>query len=109
MQGWFIFTTILLFLTLKSTVAFFLIFFFLDLAFLLLGVSYLHPAAGAPQSGCLKAGGLFGLLSAFAAWYNAFAGIADTSNSFFIAPVVHFPWSDTGKNRRKAKTNREVA
>lgn len=99
----------MLFLTLKSTVAFFLIFFFLDLAFLLLGIAYLRPQAGAPNSACLKAGGLFGLLSAFAAWYNAFAGIADTSNSFLIAPVVHFPWSDTAKNRRHAKTNREVA
>lgn len=51
------------------------------------------------------AGGLFGLLSAFSAWYNAFAGIADSSNSFFIAPVIHFPWSETGKKR---KTERQT-
>ncbi|KAJ5103262.1 hypothetical protein N7532_003791 [Penicillium argentinense] len=107
--GWFIFTTILVFCTLRSTVAFFLLFFFLDLTFLLLGVAYLyHDAAGLPNVKLQKAGGLFGLLSAFAAWYNALAGIADTSNSFFIIPVAHFPWSATGRERR-GKTDRELA
>jgi succinate-acetate transporter protein len=56
----------------------------------------------------IKAGGFFGLLSAFTAWYNALAGIADTSNSFFIIPVAHFPWSATGRERRQ-KTERELA
>lgn len=32
--------------------------------------------------------------------YNAFAGIADTSNSFFLVPVAHFPWSDKGREKR---------
>ncbi|CAG8144975.1 unnamed protein product [Penicillium salamii] len=101
LMGWFIFTTIMLVCTLKSTVAFFLLFFFLDLTFLLLGVAYLQQGAdGAPNANVQKAGGLFGLLAAFAAWYNALAGIADTSNSFFIIPVAHFPWSATGKIRR---------
>jgi succinate-acetate transporter protein len=40
-----------------------------------------------------KAGGIFGLLAAFAAWYNAFAGIFDKSNGFFTVPLGHFPWS----------------
>ena len=53
------------------------------------------------------AGGLFGLLAAFAAWYNALAGLADNSNSFFIMPVAHFPWSPTGRSRRN-KTDRET-
>ncbi|CAG7924642.1 unnamed protein product [Penicillium olsonii] len=100
LMGWFIFTTIMLVCTLKSTVAFFLLFFFLDLTFLLLGICYLQQVDGAPNSKVQKAGGLFGLLAAFAAWYNALAGIADTSNSFFIIPVAHFPWSATGKSRR---------
>lgn len=107
-QGWFIFTFILVLCTLKSTVAFFLLFFFLDLTFLLLGIAYLRPENGLPNLKIQKAGGLFGLLSAFAAWYNALAGIADTSNSFFIIPVAHFPWSPTGRSRR-GKTDREVA
>ncbi|KNG82983.1 hypothetical protein ANOM_009113 [Aspergillus nomiae NRRL 13137] len=105
--GWFIFTTILLFCTLRSTVAFFLLFFFLDLTFLLLGIGYLHRnAEGKPNPPVIKAGGFFGLLAAFAAWYNALAGIADNSNSFFILPVAHFPWSPTARSR---KTERETA
>jgi len=100
LMGWFIFTTILLFCTLRSTVMFFLLFFWLDLAFLLLGIGYLEHSNGAPNAGCIKAGGLFGLLAAFWAWYNAWAGIADSSNSFFTPPVIHFPWSDKARERR---------
>ncbi|KAK3711694.1 Meiotically up-regulated protein 86 protein [Vermiconidia calcicola] len=100
LMGWFIFTFILLLCTLRSTVAFFLLFFTLDMAFLLLGIAYLLPFEGAPQAGCLKAGGVFGLLAAFLAWYNALAGIADSSNSFFVVPVAHFPWSDKGRQER---------
>lgn len=109
LMGWFIFTTILLFCTLRSTVAFFLLFFFLDLTFLLLGVGYIQrdSTTGEPNKPVIMAGGLFGLLAAFAAWYNALAGLADNSNSFFIMPVAHFPWSPTGRSRRN-KTDRET-
>lgn len=80
-QGWFIFTTILLLCTLRSTVAFFLLFFILDLTFLLLGIGYLHPDRnGALREPIIKAGGFFGLLAAFLAWYNALAGLLDCSN-----------------------------
>jgi len=98
--GWFIFTFLLLICTLRSTVAFFLLFFFLDLAFLLLAIAYTLPVAGAPNPPILKAGGYFGLFAAFMAWYNALAGIADSSNSFFIIPVAHFPWSEKGRESR---------
>jgi succinate-acetate transporter protein len=81
LQGWFIFTTILLVATLRSTVAFFTLFFTLDMAFLLLGIGYLHRnSKGAPNPPIIKAGGFFGLLAAFTAWYNALAGILDDSN-----------------------------
>lgn len=112
LAGWFIFTTLLLICTLRSTVAFFLLFFTLDLAFLFLAIGHLQleevNGANAPQAGCITAGGVFGLLAAFLAWYNALAGIADTSNSFFIVPVAHFPWSDKGREARGAKTERET-
>jgi len=104
LMGWFIFTTILLLCTLKSTVAFFMLFFTLDLAFLLLGIGYLENSGGAPNKACIKGGGYFGLFAAFLAWYNALAGIADTSNSFFIIPVAHFPWSVKGREHRESKT-----
>jgi succinate-acetate transporter protein len=97
---------VLLICTLKSTVAFFSLFFTLDMAFLLLGISYLvRDSTGAPTTSIMKAGGFFALLAAFLAWYNALAGIADSSNSFFIIPVAHFPWSAKGRERR-AKTER---
>jgi len=100
LMGWFIFTTILLFCTLRSTVMFFLLFFWLDFAFLMLGIGYLNHKGGAPNGNCIKAGGVFGILAAFWAWYNAFAGIADSTNSFFVVPVMHFPWSDKGREMR---------
>ncbi|EMC94325.1 hypothetical protein BAUCODRAFT_544699 [Baudoinia panamericana UAMH 10762] len=108
LMGWFIFTFLLLLCTLRSTVAFFSLFFTLDLAFLFLAIGYLVNSGGAPQAGCIKAGGVFGILAAFIAWYNAFAGIADPSNSFFIIPVAHFPWSDKGREMRD-KVNNDAA
>lgn len=98
--GWFIFTTVLLICTLKSTVAFFLLFFTLDMAFLTLAIGYMKDESGSPNASLITAGGAFGIVAAILAWYNALAGIADTSNSFFIIPVAHFPWSETGKARR---------
>jgi GPR1/FUN34/yaaH family len=74
--------------TLKSTVAFFMLFFTLDLAFLMLAIGYLHLVDGAPDPTLIKAGGGFGILAAFLAWYNALAGIADTSNRY-VGPD---PW-----------------
>jgi succinate-acetate transporter protein len=88
-------------LTLKSTVAFFSLFFFVDIALLLLALGYILQADGMPNEKLLKAGGLFALLGAFLAWYNAFAGIADSSNSFFLPPVVHFPWSEKKRSARR--------
>ncbi len=81
-QGWWIFTTLLLLCTLRSTLAFFLLFFTLDVAFFLLFLGFLIRVDGKPNIPLEKAGGLFALLAAFLAWYNALAGIADSSNRF---------------------------
>lgn len=151
LTGWFIFTTILLLCTLRSTIMFFLLFFTLDLAFLMLACqAYAVDNGAADAADALgKAGGTFGIFAAFFAWYNAFAGIADTryvvgspyfrpfpapsgrppsipfvpapigavvglyegaawltrsgSNSFFLIPVFHFPWSDKAHETRKSQ------
>ena len=66
--------------TLKSTVAFFSLFALLDLTFVFLACAYQNSHNNAPQTGLLRAGGAFGVLVAFAAWYNAMAGMLDTSN-----------------------------
>jgi len=110
LMGWFIFTTILLICTSRSTVAFFLLFFFLDMAFLLLALGYLNATEGVPKKSIIQGGGYFGLFAAFMAWYNALAGIADDSNSFFVIPVAHFPWSVKGRELKAGitKTERET-
>lgn len=102
LMGWFIFTFILLLCTLRSTVAFFSLFFTLTMAFLLLSLGHLYNDGYSTNSALIKGGGYFGLFAAFLAWYNALAGIADNSNSFFVIPVAHFPWSEKGRERRKA-------
>jgi hypothetical protein len=92
LMGWFIFTFILLLCTLRSTVAFFFLFFTLDMAFLLLGIGYLQNDGAHPQDGCIVAGGAFGLMAAFAAWYNALAGIADSSNRYVAVKAIVCGW-----------------
>lgn len=97
--GWFFFTTCCLLLTLRSTVMFFSLFFTLDLAFLFLAIQHQIMDEGMKVT-MGKTGGAFGLMAAFLAWYNMFAGMADSSNFFFTVPVIHFPWSDTVRGAR---------
>ena len=80
LTGWLIFTTILLLCTLRSTVMFFMLFFTLDLAFLMLACGAFANDNNAMEAAhkLTQAGGGFGMLAAFLAWYNAFAGIADS-------------------------------
>jgi succinate-acetate transporter protein len=99
LTGWFIFNTILLLCTLRSTVMFFLLFFTLDLAFLTLACGHFAANDGHPEAAIklTQAGGGFGILSAFLAWYNAFAGIADSRYVFlsflpFPLPVSPRAW-----------------
>ncbi|CAH2352666.1 accumulation of dyads protein 2 [[Candida] railenensis] len=84
--GWFIFTFFLMLLTLKSTVAFFSIFFFLSITFLLLAIAEFQGSVPVK-----KAAGVFGLLTAFAAWYNAYAGIANSQNSYITVKAIALP------------------
>lgn len=88
LMGWFIFTFLLFLCTLRSTVAFCFLFFTLDMAFMLLGIGYLQADANGPQESCIVAGGAFGLMAAFAAWYNALAGIADSSNRYVFGLLL---------------------
>lgn len=84
--GWFIFTFFLMLLTVKSTVMFFMVFFLLAITFLLLAIS---EFTGKVQ--VKKAAGVFGLLTAFAAWYNAYAGIANEQNSYLTFKGIKIP------------------
>lgn len=95
LTGWFIFTTILLLCTLRSTVMFFLLFFTLDLAFLMLACGHYASDNGAAEAShkLTQAGGGFGMLAAFLAWYNAFAGIADSRYVLFFLSLSCSPVS----------------
>lgn len=89
--AWAIFTFMLLLCTLKSTVMFFSLFFLLGMTFVLL--------AGGEFSGHVgvtRAGGVFGVITAFIAFYNAFAGVATPYNSYFTAYPIPLP--KFGKN-----------
>lgn len=99
--GWFIFTTLCMLLTLRSTIAFASLFIILDAAFLCLALAEQNAVSNPSASGSLaKAGGAFGLGAAFLAWYNMFAGMADSTNFWFNIPVSHLPWSDKKKSER---------
>jgi len=69
-----------------------MLFSLLDLAFLLLAIAYLlGDGHKNPNTACLRAGGAFGILSAFAAWYIAAAGLLESSKSYFKLPVCPLP------------------
>ncbi|CAG8931901.1 unnamed protein product [Penicillium salamii] len=103
--SWFIFTTLMLLCTLKSSLAMFCLFFFLDMNYLLLGIAHIECAShGAVLIAVQKAGGVCGILAAFSAWWSAFAGVCDPSNGFFTVPLGHFPWSPAARlHRSKSK------
>lgn len=86
--GWFLFTFVLMMMTLKSTVAFFSLFFFLDITFLFLTIANLAGSVA-----CKKAAGYFGLITAFIAWYNAYAGIATKENAYVVPVPIFMPGS----------------
>ncbi|OBA19759.1 hypothetical protein METBIDRAFT_79129 [Metschnikowia bicuspidata var. bicuspidata NRRL YB-4993] len=85
--GWAIFTFMLTLCTLKSTVMFCSLFSFLTMTFVLL-------AAGefTGKVGVTRAGGVFGVITAFIAFYNAFAGTANSKNSYITAKPIRLPW-----------------
>jgi len=92
--GWFIFTFFLCLMTLKSTVAFFSIFFFLSITFLLLAITNFNGSLLVQ-----KAAGVFGVITAFCAWYNAYAGIANEQNSYLVVKAIQLP--DLQDKKRK--------
>lgn len=101
--AWFIFTTLCMLLTLRSTVAFASLFVVLDAAFLCLALSKSLAVSAVSASASLQtAGGVFGLLAAFLAWYNMFAGMASRENFWCDIPVSHLPWSEKRRAERSA-------
>lgn len=84
--GWTIFTYGLCLVTIKSTVMFFGLFFMLGNTFLLLSIGSFTGSAKVT-----KAGGVLGIITAFIAWYLAFAGISNKSNSYLVVKPIPLP------------------
>lgn len=84
--GWSIFTFMLSLCAMKSTLAFFSLFFLLAVTFLLLAIGEL-----APSHGSKVAGGVVGVVVAFIAWYNAYAGVANKQNSYLRVHALQLP------------------
>jgi len=82
--GWGLFTFMLWLVTLKSTVAFSALFFFLFLTFILLAAGEFSAKVGVS-----RAGGVVGVITGFLGWYNAYAGIANKSNSYLRAMPIY--------------------
>lgn len=91
LTGWFIFTTLLVICTLRSTVMFFSLFFTLDLAFLFLACEqYANDMGNTTAAVALqKTGGVFGFLAAFLAWYCALAGLQDSRFVYSLNIVLN--------------------
>lgn len=81
---WFIFTFIMLVASLRTSLGLVALFFFLDLTFLILAMGKFYPETAA----ITKAGGVFGLITAFIAWYVAAANLLTPETSHFTLPLV---------------------
>ncbi|CAH7669348.1 GPR1/FUN34/yaaH family-domain-containing protein [Phakopsora pachyrhizi] len=82
--SWFIFTTIMLIASFKTSVGLVALFFFLDITFLLLGVGKFYPE----KESLTKAGGAFGLITSFIAWYCAAAILFKAEKSQIKLPDI---------------------
>ncbi|KAJ5717032.1 GPR1/FUN34/yaaH protein [Penicillium malachiteum] len=100
--GWFIFTFLIaLCSAMKAPITIFALTVAVDIAALLIALSYFYPRPdGAPNEYLGKAGGFFAILTGFLAWYNALAELANHENSFFVLPVGHFPWSEKKRGQK---------
>lgn len=77
----------------RTTALFFVLFCFVDVLFLLLGLANLLTSnAGEPNRRLTQAGGVFGLFAAFTAWYIMFSGLADDRNRYVTGSVF---WETT--------------
>jgi len=86
LAGWFIFTFIMLCGSLRSSLGLISVFFFLTITFLLL---FIAEFVGNPVHSVkvAKAGGAFGIITAFCAFYVGMAGLLTRESSYFVLPV----------------------
>ncbi|TPX66463.1 hypothetical protein SpCBS45565_g04421 [Spizellomyces sp. 'palustris'] len=91
--GWTVFTVYMTFAAYRVSKAVLSVFFFLSITFLLLTIGALAPSAGTT-----RAGGWFGLITAFCAWYSSAAVVINTAHGREVLPVGAYV-------RRQARAN----
>ncbi|KAG2180941.1 hypothetical protein INT43_008521 [Umbelopsis isabellina] len=79
--GWTIFTAILLIASHRSNMGLVSLFFFLFITFVLLSAGKFNASTT-----CTRAGGVFGIITALIAWYNALCGLLTRESSYFVLP-----------------------
>lgn len=82
--AWGLFTFMLTLCTLKSTVAFCSLFLFLTLTFFLLAAAEMTGKVSVH-----RAGGVTGVITGILGLYNAWAGVANKTNSYFVPYPLH--------------------
>ncbi|KDN52970.1 putative FUN34-transmembrane protein [Tilletiaria anomala UBC 951] len=82
LAAWFIFTFIMLMASLRSSIGLIVLFFLLDITFLLLVAFYFSGKAHLQT-----AGGVFGIATAAVAWYVGAAGLLSPETALFTLPV----------------------
>ena len=81
--AWAIFSFFMLLCTMKSVISLFVLFVFIFFTFFLQGIGFLLE-----HHGLIKAGNVFGILVTAAGLFNAWAGVATSTNSYFVIPIT---------------------
>ncbi|KAI5957201.1 hypothetical protein KGF54_000129 [Candida jiufengensis] len=102
MVGWVIFTIMVILVTMKTTVAFCSLFVFLDMTFILLAAADFTGHVGVK-----RAGGVFGVITSFIAWYNAFVGTADKYNSYITGYAIPLPGNPMFHDYKSTEKNKK--
>lgn len=86
LYGWAIFTLLLLVASLRTTGVIVLVFVLLTITFFLLAIGWANRPSSSGTD-WIKWGGYFGLATAAAAWYGAFAAVLNSTFGRVVAPV----------------------
>ena len=87
LYGWAIFTLLLLVASLRTTGVIALVFVLLTVTFFLLAIGWVNLSKFPGINNWIKWGGYFGLATAAAAWYGAFAAVVNSTFGRVLMPV----------------------
>ena len=88
LYGWAIFTLLLLVASLRTTGVIAVVFVLLTVTFFLLAIGWANLPSISGTNNWIKWGGYFGIATAAAAWYGAFAAVVNSTFGRVLLPVV---------------------